>query len=557
MGACISFAFLCVGVTKKSAPSFDRRGQTRNLVFAKHKLRMGKITSKAVFKEYNQQQIQLLPPNLGELIPENHLVRVVNQVVEHLDISSIVNQYEGGGTSAYHPKMLVKLLLYGYAMKIYTGRKIAKALRQDITFMWLAADNRPDFRTINMFRSGILKDTIENLFKELLLFLIDHGYVKVENYFTDGTTFRADANGRQVVWKKNSERYKEMAEVKCQELFKEIDLLNAAEDQKYVDQDLEEMGSRPVSKEAVSSGVEKLNKVIENTSEHRRKRKAESLKKMIVEQQRRIEKYQEQLEIGQGRSGYSKTDTDASVMMMKNEELLPGYNVLASSESQFVTAITTHQNPNDATCFKEHLESFVFTPASITADSIFGTEENYQLLEAADIESYLKYPTFHSEGTKKFKEDIFRKENFPYDPDTDTYTCPNSKRLRYTNKREEKHKRTGFRYQTKIYQAEDCSACSMREACTKSKERNRTIAVNTQLDAYKKLARLNLNGAKGIDLRRRRGQEIESCFGDLKHNMAFRRFHLRGLKKVKTEITVMAMAHNIRKIQLTYGKKAA
>ena len=191
---------------------------------------MGKITSKAVFKEYNQQQIQLLPPNLGDWIPENHLVRVVNQVVEHMDVTSIVNQYEGGGASAYHPKMLIKLLLYGYAMKIYTGRKIARALHHDITFMWLAADNRPDFRTINMFRSGILKDTIEDLFKELLLFLVDHGYVKVENYFTDGTTFRADANGRQVVWKKNAERYKQMAEARCQELFDEIDQLNAAEE---------------------------------------------------------------------------------------------------------------------------------------------------------------------------------------------------------------------------------------------------------------------------------------------------------------------------------------
>lgn len=518
---------------------------------------MGKITSKAVFKEYNQQQIQLLPPSLEELIPQHHLVRVVNQVVERLDISSIVNQFEGGGTSAYHPKMLVKVLLYGYAMKIYTGRKIAKALVQDITFMWLAAYNRPDFRTINLFRSGILKDTIEDLFKELLLFLVDHGYVTIENYFTDGTTLRADANGNQVVWKKNSERYKAIAETKCQALFKEIDQLNAAEEQRYCDGDLEEMGSKPVSKEAVATGVEKLNKVIENTSESRKKRKAESLKKKIIEQQGKIDKYEEQLEIGHQRSGYSKTDTDASVIMMKNEEFLPGYNVLASSENQYVTAITTHQNPNDATCFKEHLESFVFTPESITADSIFGTEENYQLLEGSEIESYVKYPTLHSEGTKKFKEGIFRKENFIYDAGTDTYICPNKHRLRYTQKRAEKHKRTGFKYQTKIYQAEDCSGCPMREMCTKSKENNRTIVVNGQLDAYKAIAHRNLHSEKGLTLRRRRGQEIESCFGDFKHNMGFRRFHLRGLEKVKTEITIVAMAHNLRKIQLSVVKQAA
>jgi Transposase and inactivated derivatives len=518
---------------------------------------MRKITSKVVFKEYNQQQIQLLPPSLEELIPEHHLVRVVNQVVERLDLSSIVNQYDGGGTSAYHPKMLAKVLLYGYAMKIYTGRKIAKALAQDVTFMWLAAYNRPDFRTINLFRSGILKDTIEDLFKELLLFLLDHGYVRIEDYFTDGTTFTADANRHQVVWKKNSERYKAIAEVKCQELFKEIDQLNAAEESKYGDRDLQEMGSKPVSKEAVATGVERLNKVIEKTNESRKRRKAESLKRKIIEQQEKIDKYNEQLEIGQQRSGYSKTDPDASVMMMKNEELLPAYNVVASSENQFITAITTHQNPNDATCFKEHLNSFVFTPGSITADSIFGTEENYQLLEDAQIESYLKYPTFHREGTKKFKEDIFRKENFPYDPDTDTYICPNSQPLHYTKKREEKHKKTGFKFQTKIYQAADCSGCAMREMCTKSESNNRTIIVNEQLDIYKELARRNLHTPKGIVLRRRRGHEIESCFGDFKHNMGFRRFHLRGLKKVKTEITVLAMAHNLRKIQLSQAKQAA
>ena len=97
----------------------------------------------------------------------------------------------------------------------------------------------------------------------------------------------------------------------------------------------------------------------------------------------------------------------------------------------------------------------------------------------------------------------------------------------------------------------------MREMCTKSKENNRTIVVNEQLDIYKAIAQSNLQSEKGLALRRRRGHEIESCFGDFKHNMAFRRFHLRGLKKVKTEVTVLAMAHNLRKIQLTRAKQAA
>lgn len=518
---------------------------------------MDKVTSKAVFKEYDQQQVLLLPPSLEEFIPGNHLVRVVNQVVERLDLSAIMNQYAGGGTSAYHPKMMTKVLLYGYAMKVYTGRKLAKALSQDVTFMWLAAYNRPDFRTLNIFRSGVLKETIEELFKELLLFLIEHGYVQVENYFTDGTTLGADANRHKIVWRKNAERYKAMAEDKCQDLFKQIDALNKAEDLKYGERDLEELGNKPVSKEAINAEVEKLTEAIENTSEKRKKRKAESLKKKVIEQQEKIIKYEQQLEISQQRSGYSRTDPEATAMMMKNEELLPAYNVVASSEDQFITGLSVHQNPNDGTCFKAHLEDLPFTPRSITADSIFGTEQNYELLESKEIESYLKYPTFHREQTWEYRDNIFLKEKFPYDQTTDTYICPKSQLLRYTHTRKDLHKRTGYLSSSKVYEAEDCSQCTMREACTKSKENNRTIQVNEQLDIYKKLSSQNLHSPKGVELRKRRGYEIESCFGDIKHNMGFRRFHLRGLKKVKTEITMVSIAHNLRKLHLKQARQAA
>ena len=110
---------------------------------------MAKIQSSIQFKSYQPEQMLLLPPSLGDLIEEHHLVRVVNHVVNAMDISGLVNQYKGGGTTAYHPRMLLKVLLYAYSVKLYTGRKIARALRQDIHFMWLSGMNKPDFRTIN------------------------------------------------------------------------------------------------------------------------------------------------------------------------------------------------------------------------------------------------------------------------------------------------------------------------------------------------------------------------------------------------------------------------
>src|SRR6185295_6272122 len=153
---------------------------------------MPKITTKAVFKTYSPDQPQLLPQSLEDLIAPDHLVRVVRRVIDQMDTTAMVNQYPGGGSSAYHPVMMIKVILYAYAVGICTGRKIARALRQDVTFMWLAAYNQPDFRTINEFRSGELKQTIDQLFKSMLIFFVEHGYVKFENYFVDGSPFVAD-----------------------------------------------------------------------------------------------------------------------------------------------------------------------------------------------------------------------------------------------------------------------------------------------------------------------------------------------------------------------------
>ena len=239
---------------------------------------MAKIKTSVIFKSYDQQQGLLLPPSLEELIGPRHLVRVVNQVVDSMDISELINTYEGGGSSSYHPRMLLKVLLYAYSVKIYTGRKMAKALTQDIHFMWLSAMSRPDFRTLNSFRSSKAKEVIEVLFQEMLEFLIDHHYIKMENYFCDGSTFRADANQHKMVWKKNAERYKVKTQEKCQALFKEIDLLNTEEDKQYGTGNLEEHGEASSLKTAeIEAHISTLNKKIKSTLDKKTLRKARSL----------------------------------------------------------------------------------------------------------------------------------------------------------------------------------------------------------------------------------------------------------------------------------------
>jgi transposase len=252
---------------------------------------MAKILTSAKFKTYNQQQSFLLPHNLEDMVGQTHLVRVVNRVVNSMDLRSLFNQYKGGGTTAYSPKMLLKVLLYAYSIKIYTGRKIAAALRQDTNFMWLAVMNRPDFRTINNFRSGKAKEVIELIFKEMLEFLMEQKYIKVENYFCDGSTFTADANKNGMVWKKNAERYKASAEQECRELFKKIDELNTAEDKQYGNNDLEQTGEQSIiTEEDISKQVCTLNEKIREATDKTILRRGNSLKKKLEKAQDRIHK---------------------------------------------------------------------------------------------------------------------------------------------------------------------------------------------------------------------------------------------------------------------------
>jgi transposase len=160
-----------------------------------------------VFKPYVMNQAALLPPSYEELIPENHLVRIVNEAVEKIDLNPLLSQYKGGGTSSYHPKMLLKVLVYAYAEKNYSSRRIAKALRENIYYMWISGGNRPDFRTMNNFRSSRMKAVIGDVFAAVLEYLVDAGHVKLENYFVDGTKIEANANKHKVVWAKRRDKY--------------------------------------------------------------------------------------------------------------------------------------------------------------------------------------------------------------------------------------------------------------------------------------------------------------------------------------------------------------
>jgi transposase len=157
---------------------------------------------------------------LEELIDPNHPVRVVNQVVDNLNLDSILDKYDGGGCPAYHPRLMLKVLVYGYVTNRYSSRKIEEALQQNIHFMWLSGMSYPDHNTINRFRSDRLKGVLREVFSQVVHLLIDHGHITLKEAFLDGTKIEANANRYTFVWgkaiRKSRKALKRLMQKRCQ-----------------------------------------------------------------------------------------------------------------------------------------------------------------------------------------------------------------------------------------------------------------------------------------------------------------------------------------------------
>ena len=523
-----------------------------------------KVHDKILFKPYDQNQL-MMPMSMDFMIPKDHVVRVVNSAIDKMNLEPLLAKYPGGGSASYHPIMMTKLVVYAYTDKIFSCRRISKAARENIMYMWLCGGNTPDFMSINRFRSERMKDVILEVFSEVVDLLVHEKYISLENYFMDGTKIEANANKYSWVWGKSTKRYKEALREKCKELFDEIDRINEEENLGYGDNDLEELGiGRPINSKAIDEAVKKIDKKL--TEKPQTKKLDEETKKLKKAKKTlekdylpRMIKYEEEEAILKERNSYSKTDTDATFMRMKedhmqNGQLKPGYNVQIGTENQFIIGYSIHQNPGDTSCMKEHLETVKRIldgklPCNIIADAGYGSEENYEYLEENKVQHYVKYNTFHKEDSKSWKQDITKVQNFRYDEEKDEYLCANDQKLVF--KFEQKRKSdNGYESTIRVYESLDCSVCPHREICVKSEnpKANRRININRRLNAFKAKAKQNLSSEMGLQMRSLRPVEVESVFGDIKGNFGMRRFSLKGLEKVSIEWGLHSIAHNMRKL---------
>lgn len=506
------------------------------------------------FRSYDPDQTLLFPQRIDRDIPKDDPVRILKSVIESLDLSGFKKLYHERGRSPYHPKMMLMVILYSYMNNVYSCRKIEKLLYRDIYYIWLSGYQKPDFATINRFRNRV-KNEIGHIFTLLVLILVEKGFVTLEVEYLDGTKIESKANKYTFVWRKSVERNREKLLEKIRVLLQQINEQMAQD--KAADVDTLELTPQTLYeiskefKEALGSAPEAKTK--EEKAAQRGKNK------MFKELERHGEKlaeYNSRLEQMEGRNSISKTDPSATFMRMKedamcNGQTKPGYNLQISSENQFITDFALFPNPTDTLTFIPFLGSFPGRygrfPKRVVADSGYGSEENYRFMDEAGIEGFVKYNRFHLEHRPRYKPDTFHPDSLYYNEEGDYYICPMGQRMSRTGTVQTRTE-GGYISQSACYRAIRCKGCPLRCLCYKAKANQRAIRVNHRLNAYKRKACELLTSEEGIKERGRRCIEPEAVFGQMKSNMAYRRFRHMGKDKVVMDFTFFAIAFNIKKL---------
>jgi transposase len=501
------------------------------------------------FKAITGGQALLFPPSLDDLVPENHQVRLVSNVVDRLNIDSILESYKGGGSSSFHPRMMIKVLFYSYLNNIYSCRKIAAALEENIHFMWISGNSRPDFRTINLFRSSRLKGHIQTLFAEVIRLMSEMGYVSLDIQFVDGTKIESVANRYTFVWRKSVEKRKDVLENKIRVVLGQIE---QSINKDNTESDENQIPDK-IDKQELDNKLKEINKRLQGD-----KNAPKELKKQVKELEKSSKKlgsYQQDLEKMGDRNSYSKTDEDATFMRMKDDhlgtgQLKPAYNVQISSENQIVTCFSIHQNAGDSTTLPIHLQQFETLYGkcgnTIVADAGYGSEENYMLLENKGLEAYVKYNMFFQEQKSAHKQNPFHPDNLFYNAEGDFYVCPMGQCM-YKVGSHRRSSTTGYKSNIDVYEAINCNGCPLRSGCFKAAG-NRSIDRNNNLIRLKKKAKELLHSQQGKQYRLRRNIEPESVFGQLKSNNRFSRFRMIGIPKIEIDLGLAIIGHNLRKM---------
>jgi len=475
------------------------------------------------FHEFQLPLVGLTPESfldyIESVIPQDHLCRLVKEVVFSLDTEVIEAKYSFMGQSSYHPKLMLSLLFYGYATGTRSSRKLAEKCLSDHIFIYLLQCYSPDFRTISDFRKNNLEE-IRQYFVEIVRLIGKLGVTRVGKIYVDGTKVRANASAKRTKDVEAFEKWLARLDEEMAGLLKEAERIDALEEARYKTDEEQEL----------------LREKLSNKAYLREKIKA-SLEQLREEDRQKI----------------NLTDGDANHMKAGgSKDIRPSYNCQAAvTEEGVIIAADAVNEAGDHNQLKSMIEQSESNShekvEESTADCGYGSYDTYEYLEGKRIDGYVPDLQFQPYKQGKFKEERYHYSNFEYDEETDSYTCPEGKRLRYWKTRTNKTKKRQWNH--KVYKGVDCEACQSRPLCTKSKVRE--LLIDTREPLQQEMRR-KLLSEEGKAKYFKRQYTIEPVFGHLKYNLGYRFFLLRGLEKVKAEYQLMCIGWNLKKL-LTLG----
>jgi transposase len=348
------------------------------------------------YRAYLPEQDLLLPPSLRQWLPESHLVYFVSDVVDQLDLSAIhaVYQQEQRGQPPYDPRLMTKLLVYGYCTGVFSSRRIQKRLQEDIPFKVLAAGNQPDFRTISDFRK-IHLETLENLFEQVLAMALECGSIKLGRVSLDGTKLKANASKHKAMsYGRMTEKQQQLKD-EVKQLLAQAEAADEAEDLQYGDQRGDELPEELRRRETRLAKIKQAKKVIEQ----RARDKAAAENKSAEQAQRAKPDDKDQ---------YNFTDPESRIMKGA-DGMVQGYNAQAAVEPTLLLIVG--QSVTEAANDKQQLKPMVELiqqqsgqrPEAILADNGYCSEENLEHLESAE-EAGRQIDGFIATGKQKHGE---------------------------------------------------------------------------------------------------------------------------------------------------------
>ena len=518
---------------------------------------MEKTITRKDYTTWGESYQLSLPLNYEIQIPENDPVRLLRHLIGGMNLTALYNTYSRIEKKYATPRQMLSILVYADMNGIYSSRKVESACKRDINFMYLLEGKpAPDHAKVARFRRLHLAPCMKETFAEMTALLASMGELSEEQLFIDGTKIESCANKYTFVWKKSVTKQMGKLMEKIPSLFTEaeedFDIRIAFPDGIRL-RHMKRLRRRLKARQKNEGVV-----FVHGTG--KRKGALQKLLEKLDEAIRRIKDYTNKLHIAGERNSYSKTDKDATFMRMKedamkNGQLKPAYNIQFGVDAQYVVWVTEGPQPSDTTTlipFLKDMEQHTgMKYPRIVADAGYESEENYLWLEGRGQEAYIKPTNYETSKKRSAKKDIGRRENMAYDPEEDSYTCANGKKLVVTGIRRCKTK-TGYVSEKTQYSCADCKGCQRKAECIRAgtsktplEERSKRFEVAKKFQEQRAKVLARITSPEGIELRVNRSIQAEGAFAQTKGNLSFRRFLSRGRKNILVEAMLLAMAHNM------------